>query len=166
VREEDEDVGAFATGKCVDRRAASVAGGGADNGRALATLLQGIVHQPGEQLHRDILERQRRAVEQLHDEAVRAGLDERGDRRVTEGTISLVDHGAERLVGNLAVGERRKDRKGSVVDIPLTHGSVLLMGETMQEYYEHHIPKTARQIGPRINLTFRISDFAKKVYHV
>lgn len=44
------------------------------------------------------------------------------------------------------------------LDIPLTHGSLLLMGETMQQHYEHHIPKTARDIGPRINLTFRISE--------
>ncbi|WP_285009609.1 alpha-ketoglutarate-dependent dioxygenase AlkB family protein [Pedobacter faecalis] len=50
------------------------------------------------------------------------------------------------------------------LDIPLTHGSLLLMGETMQEHYEHHVPKTARAIGPRINLTFRISESSKPVY--
>lgn len=44
------------------------------------------------------------------------------------------------------------------IDIPLTHGRLLLMGETMQGHYEHHVPKTARAIGPRINLTFRISE--------
>jgi hypothetical protein len=32
------------------------------------------------------------------------------------------------------------------------------MGETMQQYYDHHVPKTSRKIGARINLTFRISD--------
>lgn len=47
------------------------------------------------------------------------------------------------------------------LDIPLSHGSLLLMGETMQQHYEHHIPKTARDIGPRINLTFRISESYK-----
>jgi hypothetical protein len=40
------------------------------------------------------------------------------------------------------------------------------MGETMQEHYEHHVPKTAREIGPRINLTFRISESLKPVYSV
>ncbi|MBV9988410.1 MAG: alpha-ketoglutarate-dependent dioxygenase AlkB [Chitinophagaceae bacterium] len=44
------------------------------------------------------------------------------------------------------------------LDIPLKHGSFLLMGETMQYHYEHHIPKTSRKIAARINLTFRISD--------
>jgi alkylated DNA repair dioxygenase AlkB len=36
--------------------------------------------------------------------------------------------------------------------------ALLLMGETMQYYYEHHVPKTSRKIGARINLTLRISD--------
>jgi alkylated DNA repair dioxygenase AlkB len=62
---------------------------------------------------------------------------------------------------------RHKYRKDiPVLDIPLTHGSLLLMGERMQEHYEHHVPKTAREIGPRINLTFRISESSKPVYFV
>ncbi|OQP39979.1 hypothetical protein A4H97_17330 [Niastella yeongjuensis] len=57
---------------------------------------------------------------------------------------------------------RHKFRKDiTQFEIPLTHGSFLLMGETMQDFYEHHVPKTARPVGPRINLTFRISDFKK-----
>ena len=53
---------------------------------------------------------------------------------------------------------RHKSRKDiPQLDIPLTHGSFLLMDETMQEHYEHHVPKTSRKVGPRINLTFRIS---------
>jgi alkylated DNA repair dioxygenase AlkB len=50
------------------------------------------------------------------------------------------------------------------IDIPLTHGSLLLMGDTMQEHYEHQVPKTSRAVGPRINLTFRISESSKPVY--
>ena len=62
---------------------------------------------------------------------------------------------------------RHKTRKDiQQIDIPLTHGSLLLMGETMQAHYEHHVPKTARAIGPRINLTFRISESSKPVYLV
>lgn len=54
---------------------------------------------------------------------------------------------------------RHKTRKDiQQLDIPLTHGGLLLMGETMQLHYEHHIPKTAKKIGPRINLTFRITE--------
>lgn len=53
---------------------------------------------------------------------------------------------------------RHKTRKDvKQLQVPLTHGSLLLMGETMQLNYEHHIAKTSRKIGPRINLTFRIT---------
>jgi alkylated DNA repair dioxygenase AlkB len=52
--------------------------------------------------------------------------------------------------------------KSMQVYIPLTHGSFLFMGEMMQYFYEHHVPKTAKPVGPRINLTFRIADFIKK----
>jgi alkylated DNA repair dioxygenase AlkB len=56
---------------------------------------------------------------------------------------------------------RHKTRKDiAQLHIPLTHGSFLLMGETMQDHYEHHVPKTSRAVGPRINLTFRISTDA------
>lgn len=60
---------------------------------------------------------------------------------------------------------RKKTTKNiTQLNIPLTHGSFLLMGETMQDLYEHHIPKTAKDVAGRINLTFRISDASKPVY--
>lgn len=40
-------------------------------------------------------------------------------------------------------------------DILLTHGSLLIMQGTTQHYWKHHIPKTKKTVGPRINLTFR-----------
>jgi alkylated DNA repair dioxygenase AlkB len=40
-------------------------------------------------------------------------------------------------------------------DILLTHGSLLLMKGATQEFWEHQIPKTAKPISTRINLTFR-----------
>ncbi len=39
--------------------------------------------------------------------------------------------------------------------LDLTHGSFLLMSGTTQQFWLHQIPKSARTIGPRINLTFR-----------
>lgn len=41
------------------------------------------------------------------------------------------------------------------VEIPLYHGSFLLMGGTTNTFWEHQVPKTARKVLPRINLTFR-----------
>lgn len=42
------------------------------------------------------------------------------------------------------------------IDIPLDHGSFLLMKGTIQHFWKHQIPKTRQNVGPRINLTFRI----------
>jgi len=56
-------------------------------------------------------------------------------------------------------------RRPLQLDIPLTHGSFLLMDPGMQEHYEHHIPKTSKPVGPRINLTFRISDSEKSLFY-
>lgn len=42
------------------------------------------------------------------------------------------------------------------VVIPLHHGSLLLMAGTTQSFWEHQVPKTAKPVLPRINLTFRI----------
>ena len=39
--------------------------------------------------------------------------------------------------------------------IELQHGSLLLMEGAMQEHWLHQIPKTKKQLQPRINLTFR-----------
>ena len=41
------------------------------------------------------------------------------------------------------------------VKIPLHHGTLLLMSGTTNTHWEHHIPKSAKQMLPRINLTFR-----------
>lgn len=39
--------------------------------------------------------------------------------------------------------------------VELTHGSLLLMGGATQHFWKHRIPKSARETGPRVNLTFR-----------
>lgn len=41
------------------------------------------------------------------------------------------------------------------IEIPLHHGTFLLMGGQTNSYWEHQVPKTARDVLPRINLTFR-----------
>ena len=43
----------------------------------------------------------------------------------------------------------------AVIEIPLHHGSFLLMSGTTNTFWQHQVPKTAKQILPRINLTFR-----------
>lgn len=49
----------------------------------------------------------------------------------------------------------RKGRPGDAFGFDLPHGSVLLMQGKTQENWLHKITKTAKPVGPRINLTFR-----------
>jgi alkylated DNA repair dioxygenase AlkB len=41
-------------------------------------------------------------------------------------------------------------------EVLLTNGSLLVMSGPTQHYWHHEIPRTAKPIGPRINLTFRV----------
>ncbi|WP_448560944.1 alpha-ketoglutarate-dependent dioxygenase AlkB family protein [Trichothermofontia sp.] len=41
------------------------------------------------------------------------------------------------------------------VELELTHGSLLVMAGATQHHWQHAVPKTAKAIGPRVNLTFR-----------
>lgn len=69
---------------------------------------------------------------------------------------------ANPIIASVTFGEtrlfrlRHKFRKDiPIVDIPLYHGSFLLMAGTTNSFWEHQVPKTSRKISPRINLTFR-----------
>ncbi len=42
----------------------------------------------------------------------------------------------------------------------LGEGSLLVMGGRLQEGFVHHVPKTRRPVGPRLNLTFRVVTVA------
>lgn len=65
--------------------------------------------------------------------------------------IASVSFGAERFFHL-----RHNSIKDQKLKINLEHGSLLLMKGTTQHCWKHQIPKTAKEIGPRINLTFRI----------
>jgi alkylated DNA repair dioxygenase AlkB len=87
-----------------------------------------------------------------------------GNDSVAWHSDTLPAGGKHHPIASVTFGETRqfKVRHKSVKDSPqlsisLTHGSFLLMSETMQDHYEHHVPKTSRRVGGRINLTFRIS---------
>ncbi|PSL49194.1 DNA-N1-methyladenine dioxygenase [Chitinophaga niastensis] len=40
-------------------------------------------------------------------------------------------------------------------ELALQHGSLLIMKGSLQQYWEHQVPKTTKEITGRINLTFR-----------
>lgn len=69
--------------------------------------------------------------------------------------------GTNPIIASLSFGATRPFHLKHISDksltkkIMLTHGSLLIMQGTTQHFWKHQIPKTAKPIGPRINLTFR-----------
>lgn len=70
--------------------------------------------------------------------------------------------GNDPIIASVTFGETRMfrlrhktNKKLPQVEIPLHHGSFLLMAGSTNSCWEHHVPKTARPVLPRINLTFR-----------
>jgi len=71
--------------------------------------------------------------------------------------------GRNPVIGSVSFGASRmfqmkhKRRKELArVDIPLHDGAFLLMTGTTQHRWRHQVPKTAKPVGPRINVTFRV----------
>lgn len=69
------------------------------------------------------------------------------------------DHGGQPDIGSVSFGAPRRfqlrDGAGRRADLVLDSGSLLLMrGEALRRWW-HRVPKTARPVGPRVNLTFR-----------
>ncbi|MDW5289913.1 alpha-ketoglutarate-dependent dioxygenase AlkB family protein [Formosa sp. PL04] len=64
--------------------------------------------------------------------------------------IASVSFGAERIFH--LKHKHETDLKQKLI---LNHGSLLLMKGETQQYWLHQLPKTKKQIGKRINLTFR-----------
>ncbi len=70
--------------------------------------------------------------------------------------------GINPIIASVTFGQERffylkyKTNKVLKHKILLGHGSLLLMKGSTQYYWLHQLPKTARPIGERINLTFRI----------
>jgi alkylated DNA repair dioxygenase AlkB len=72
--------------------------------------------------------------------------------------------GQNPVIGSVSLGAERKFKlrhkqyksNGLKHEILLRHGSFLLMQGSTQHHWMHEIPRTAKPIGPRINLTFRI----------
>lgn len=68
--------------------------------------------------------------------------------------------GPEPAIASVSFGATRrfrlKRRRGSgAAELELGHGDLLLMRGRTQHEYVHSVPKTARRVGERINLTFR-----------
>lgn len=71
--------------------------------------------------------------------------------------------GPQPIIGSLSLGGtrvlqlRHKIRKYLPrVELALGAGSLLVMRDQTQRYWQHRIPKTKKSVAPRINLTFRV----------
>jgi alkylated DNA repair dioxygenase AlkB len=71
------------------------------------------------------------------------------------------NHGGQPCVASLSLGAARRLRLvvrgpgGQRLGVDLEPGSLLLMRERAQQLWRHGVSRTAREVGPRINLTFR-----------
>ena len=123
MRIHDEHVHLIQPAEGLNRRRAGVAGRCADNGGALPARFERMVHHPGEQLHRHVLESERGAVEQLQHEKIVADLRQRRDGGMAEAAVGFLQHLAEgarldlvahkladHLFGDLRIGLARKTR--------------------------------------------------------
>ncbi len=70
--------------------------------------------------------------------------------------------GADPVIASLSLGAtRRFDLRTKTtqgrrqIQIPLTHGSLLLMGAGAQRVWQHRVAKTPDDVGQRVNLTLR-----------
>lgn len=70
--------------------------------------------------------------------------------------------GIEPLIASISLGATRRFRlrhrtdPARRIELLLEHGSLLLMRGATQANYRHDLPKTARPVGERINLTYRL----------
>ena len=114
MRIERDHVDPRAAAERLDRGAAGIARGRDHDGGAFAALRQHVIHQPREQLHREVLEGERRPVKQLQHERVGPKLRERRDRRMAESAVGLVRHAGEVGIRDRAADERAHDLAGNL----------------------------------------------------
>lgn len=84
-----------------------------------------------------------------------------GDDHISWHTDAEPELGKNPLIASVNFGEsrrfliRRKDDHQCKLEIPLHHGSVLLMAGALQHHWQHSVPKQKRVTKSRVNLTFR-----------
>lgn len=112
----------------------------------------------------EVLERVRRECSQAAGVAFDAVL----CNRYRDGADSVAWHaddepelGPAPVIASVSVGAprrfvlRRIDDPAERRELVLGHGDLVLMRPPTQRYWHHQIPKTAKPVGERINLTFR-----------
>jgi alkylated DNA repair dioxygenase AlkB len=73
-----------------------------------------------------------------------------GRSRTDDTMVAIVSFGAPRAL------LLRPRGGGQTLRFALGHGDLLVMGGSCQRTWEHAVPKTARPVGPRISVQFRV----------
>ena len=68
--------------------------------------------------------------------------------------------GMGNVIASLSLGATRSfrikhNKSKETRSFELANGTLLIMAGTMQQFWKHEVPKTAQDVGERINLTFR-----------
>ncbi|WNJ16018.1 alpha-ketoglutarate-dependent dioxygenase AlkB [Pontibacter sp. G13] len=70
--------------------------------------------------------------------------------------------GEDPAIASISLGSERRfhlrhklQKERAKIRLDLAHGSLLYMSGKTQAHWQHQISKTKRQVGPRINLTYR-----------
>lgn len=85
-----------------------------------------------------------------------------GNDLISWHTDSEKELGLNPVIGSVNFGAtrrfqlRRIDNKKEKIEIPLGHGTILIMSGETQHYWQHSVPKEKNIKNLRINLTFRI----------
>ena len=132
VRVHDEDVDILASLAAFNSRRAGVTGGRAHDDHALAALDQEVVEQATQQLQGKVLERQGRAVEQLHHPLVAVQLTKRRDRLVLKNAVGVLQNLFEVSIRNATGNKRTHDVERQLVVRQTGPGRNLLLGKTRQ----------------------------------
>jgi alkylated DNA repair dioxygenase AlkB len=84
-----------------------------------------------------------------------------GNDHISWHTDAEKELGINPIIGSANFGEtrrfllRRSDNKNEKIEIPLKHGTVLIMKGETQHFWQHSVPKEKKIKGSRFNLTFR-----------
>ncbi|MFI4954483.1 MAG: alpha-ketoglutarate-dependent dioxygenase AlkB family protein [Gammaproteobacteria bacterium] len=85
----------------------------------------------------------------------RNGSDSMGWHQDNEKELGLLPCIASVSLGACRKFKFRHRKTGILKTVELSSGSVLMMGGTLQQHWQHALPKTRKPCGQRINLTFR-----------
>jgi alkylated DNA repair dioxygenase AlkB len=84
-----------------------------------------------------------------------------GNDSISWHTDAEKELGINPIIASVNFGATRKFQLRHIktkekLEIELTHGSLLIMQGELQHFWQHQVPKTSKQVGERINLTFRV----------